>query len=124
MLYNLKNIESLISVRDKEYGGFNVNAKLTNDFIKANYETIQQAFIKDENTYAMTYFYMFMIGAKLARLHNNPTHEDSINDLIGYTLIYKKSCDYRFAFNLPDTLLNCEIFVNEIERALNAESDN
>lgn len=97
----LQRIQEILEQRGKEYGSFNDNTKFAMNFYYANagvtldMKNLTKLTESEINTIR---YYIFMIGAKLARLNFNPKHKDSIDDLLGYTKIYKESCDFRFTF--------------------------
>ena len=100
-LETLKQIaKELNSQRDKTYGGFANNADYTMSFFNANNREIFKYLKKDISGMQRDCikFLIFMIGAKMARLYFNESHEDSYNDLFGYLEIFKSECEVRFKF--------------------------
>lgn len=92
------NVDTILAERGKAYGSYQNNANFAMKFFQQNLRLILGNPNLNENQYNAAFYYMFMIAAKLARLNHNPKHEDSKIDLIGYTIIYKLNCDYRFEF--------------------------
>lgn len=131
----MNKIDDIIEQRGKEYGDFRDNCKFAYDFFQKNvYKlfyccggSVKPPDFKDTK---VLHYYIFMIGAKLARLHFNPTHEDSINDLLGYTKIYKQSCKFRFNFfaleehyDKKEKMLKHKEFIDLVNVELNKASD-
>lgn len=89
-------INKTLKQRHKEYGSFKDNCDFAMQFVYENTKNIDILQAKEQLN--SIHYYIFMIGAKLARLNFNQEHKDSKLDLLGYTDIYKKTCDYRFNF--------------------------
>lgn len=87
----LKTIEK----RSQEYGSFRDNCNFAMKLFFLNLCNINILEAEEKDVHVIRYF-LFMLCAKLARLHYNTQHEDSKIDLIGYCKIYKKTCNYRF----------------------------
>lgn len=100
-----QTIDKLIAQRGQEYGSFCDNAKRAMQFYYANASiTTQLESLLKLKDYEidMIRFFVFMIGAKLARLQANPTHKDSIQDLLGYARIFKQSCKQELTLKALD----------------------
>ena len=96
-----KIVDKILQQRGKEYGSFKDNTNFAMNFYyaNANITTSVENLVKlNESEINQIRYYIFMVGAKFARLRFNPKHQDSIHDLFGYTKVYKQSCTYRFTF--------------------------
>lgn len=96
-----KIVDKILQQRGKEYGSFKDNTNFAMNFYyaNANITTSVENLVKlNESEINQIRYYIFMVGAKLARLNFNPKHQDSIHDLFGYTKVYKQSCPFRFTF--------------------------
>ena len=117
---NNENVSKILKERGNEYGDFYTNCAFAIKFFKQNFtldstlDSILDSKSQEAHMfYNLTYYYVFMIAAKLARLHYNPTHEDSIIDLQGYTRLYKENLawlkiDYTLSFT-PLTFLESKL---------------
>lgn len=96
-----RTIDKILQQRGKEYGSFKDNTDFAMNFYYANSNittSVENLVKLSESEINQIRYYIFMVGAKFARLRFNPKHQDSIRDLFGYTKLYKQSCTYRFTF--------------------------
>jgi len=66
--------------RNASYGGPEESFGIVSDL----WTTILRPILKEDASVSASQVAMCMIGLKLGRLIHNPTHEDSITDVIGY----------------------------------------
>lgn len=104
-MHKLKKIKKLLKAKGKEYGKFeNVSDFTIKNYVE-NEEKLQnlhyelEIFYFKKCKYSMympqyisAKFLLFNLIAKLARLNNKPSHEDSINDFLGYMILFKRNC--------------------------------
>jgi hypothetical protein len=72
--------QCVLQDRNSTYGGPEESFGLTSDL----WTSILRPILKDGASVSASQVAMCMIGLKLARLAHNPTHADSVVDVIGY----------------------------------------
>lgn len=117
-------LDTILAQRSADYGSYKSNCEFTLKFFRKNINIVLSNTEINDLENAMAFYYIFMIGAKLARLNFNPKHADSKIDLAGYTRVYKESCDFRFSFtpldlDIKDKKKNHIKFVEYVNKLLN-----
>ena len=125
LIPNETAIHEILQQRGKEYGSFKDNTNFAMNFYyaNANITTSVENLVKlNESEINQIRYYIFMVGAKFARLRFNPKHQDSIHDLFGYTKVYKQSCTYRFTFvSINDMSSRLRELLDKVNMELNKE---
>lgn len=88
-----KIVDKILQQRVKEYGNFKDNTNFAMNFYYANSSittSVENLVKLNESEINQIRYYIFMVGAKFARLRFNPKHQDSILDLFGYTKLFKR----------------------------------
>lgn len=80
--------KEIVKQRGEEYGDFGAIANFVIKFHKENLKNInicmRYRYIADVDKYNCIYVALYLMGLKLARLENQPNHEDSVIDFFGY----------------------------------------
>lgn len=83
----IDKVKEVLEQRGKEYGDFSVIANFVIKFHKENLKNINFCMRNKYITidkYNSIYIALYLMGLKLARLQNQPNHEDSVVDFFGY----------------------------------------
>ena len=84
----IDKVKEVLEQRGKEYGDFSTIANFVIKFHKENLKNINlcmhNKYIADIDKYNSIYIALYLMGLKLARLQNQPNHEDSVIDFFGY----------------------------------------
>lgn len=116
-----EDLKALLLKKQRAYGDFKQNCIFTFDFYQKNLTENKILATLDPAKQKSAYVSLLMMGLKLARLKNEPTHEDSINDFFGYLELFKKNVGVKIKIHLDTDSRELLKIRNEANKKLESQ---
>ncbi len=116
-----EDLKKLLLKKQRDYGDFKQNCIFTFDFYQKNLTENQVLSTLEPERQKAAYISLLMMGLKLARLKNEPTHEDSINDFFGYLELFKKNVGVKIKIYLDTDSRELLKIKNEANKRLESQ---
>lgn len=116
-----EDLEKLLLKKQRSYGDFMQNCIFTFDFYQKNLTENKILATLEPAKQKSAYISLLMMGLKLARLRNQPNHEDSIADFFGYLELFRKNVGVKIKIHLDTDSRELLKIRNEANKILESQ---